>query len=289
MQPSSRAVESVPLVFVALWSTGFIGAKFGLPYAEPFTFLAWRFALVCLLFGGWVLLSGAPWPRDRRLVFHVAVAGLLVHSVYLGGVFSAIDRGVNAGLAALIVGAQPLLTALLVGVTLDERVSRRQWLGLVVGFGGVALVVTGEIHFSGDQLVGLGMCITALLGITAGTLYQKKFCTAMDLRSGALIQYLVTLAATLLLALALESGSVAWNGEFVFALAWLSLVLSVGAVTLLWWLVRHGAAAKVASLFYLVPPVTSLLAFALFDETFTLQGLAGFGLAAVGVALVHRG
>lgn len=289
MQLSNARANLIPALFVLLWSTGFIGAKFGLPYAEPFTFLTLRFLLVGSILGVWVLVTRAPWPTNPRLLMHASVAGLLVHAVYLGGVFTAIDLGINAGLAALIVGAQPLLTAALAGVTVGEQISRRQWLGFIIGFGGVSLVVTGEIHFSGDQLAGLLACICALFGITLGTLYQKRHCTTMDLRSVTLVQYLATLVALATLSLVLETREVDWNGEFVFALVWLSVVLSVGAVMLLWWLVRHGGAAKVASFFYLVPPVTAIIAYLLFGETFTVQALVGFALAAAGVAVVHRG
>ncbi len=278
----------MPAVFVFLWSTGFIGAKFGLPFAEPFSFLAVRMAVVAVLLILIALAFKAPWPKDLRSVFHVAVAGLLVQGAYLGGVFAAIDAGLSAGLSALIVGLQPALTACVVGPLLNERVTPRQWLGVLLGFVGVVLVVANRIEVGGGAWTGIGLAAIALLGITAGTLYQKRFCADMDLRSGSAIQFTVTCLAMTGLAFALESREIQWTGEFVFAVAWLVVVLSLGAVTLLYILIKRGAAAKVASLFYLVPPVTALMAFFLFDERLGAQELIGMGIVVAGVALVTR-
>ena len=278
----------MPAVFVFLWSTGFIGAKFGLPFAEPFSFLAVRMAVVAVLLILIALAFKAPWPKDLRSVFHVAVAGLLVQGAYLGGVFAAIDAGLSAGLSALIVGLQPALTACVVGPLLKERVTPRQWLGVLLGFVGVVLVVANRIEVGGGAWTGIGLAAIALLGITAGTLYQKRFCADMDLRSGSAIQFTVTCLAMTGLAFALESREIQWTGEFVFAVAWLVVVLSLGAVTLLYILIKRGAAAKVASLFYLVPPVTALMAFFLFDERLGAQELIGMGIVVAGVALVTR-
>ncbi len=278
----------MPAVFVFLWSTGFIGAKFGLPFAEPFSFLAVRMAVVAVLLILIALAFKAPWPKDLRSVFHVAVAGLLVQGAYLGGVFAAIDAGLSAGLSALIVGLQPALTACVVGPLLNERVTPRQWLGVLLGFVGVVLVVANRIEVGAGAWTGIGLAAIALLGITAGTLYQKRFCADMDLRSGSAIQFSVTCLAMTGLAFALESRDIQWTGEFIFAVAWLVVVLSLGAVTLLYILIKRGAAAKVASLFYLVPPVTALMAFFLFDERLGAQELIGMGIVVAGVALVTR-
>ncbi len=278
----------MPAVFVFLWSTGFIGAKFGLPFAEPFSFLAVRMAVVAVLLILIALAFKAPWPKDLRLVFHVAVAGLLVQGAYLGGVFAAIDAGLSAGLSALIVGLQPALTACVVGPLLNERVTPRQWLGVLLGFVGVVLVVANRMEVGAGAWTGIGLAAIALLGITAGTLYQKRFCADMDLRSGSAIQFSVTCLAMTGLAFALESRDIQWTGEFIFAVAWLVVVLSLGAVTLLYILIKRGAAAKVASLFYLVPPVTALMAFFLFDERLGAQELIGMGIVVAGVALVTR-
>ncbi len=277
-----------PAVFVVLWSTGFIGAKYGLPYAEPFTFLLLRFAIVSGLLLLAVPALDVRWPHSRRAVLHIVIAGLLVHGVYLGGVFAAIDRGISAGVSALTVGVQPLLTALAVGPLLGERVSAQQWLGLGLGFAGLALVVWRQVDFSGGDAVGFAFCIAALVGMTAGTLYHKRFCSEMDLRAGALIQYAATALFMLCLASAFESRAVTWSRDFVLALGWAIVVLSLGAVFLLYVIIRRGAAARVASLFYLVPPVTALLAYLLFGETLGAVSLLGMAMTVIGVALVNR-
>lgn len=277
----------VPALFVLLWSTGFLGAKLGLPYAEPFTFLAIRMVIATALLLVFAWLTRAPWPRSRREAGHIAVAGLLVHAVYLGGVFSAIDSGLSAGIAALIVGTQPLLTAAIAGGFLGEQITARQWLGFVLGLIGIALVVGGKLSIGEVNAFGLFSTLMALLGITLGTLYQKRFCAHMDLRSGGVIQYAATGAVLSLLALAFESGEVTWSGEFVFALSWLVLVLSVGAVGLLYTLIRHGAVARVASLFYLTPPLTAVLAYLLFGEILSIAALIGMAVTVTGVALVN--
>ncbi|HEV7369132.1 DMT family transporter [Arenibaculum sp.] len=281
-------VRLMPGLFVVLWSTGFIGAKFGLPYVEPLTFLLIRLSIVAAVLGLVGVALRAPWPKRPIDALHVSVAGVLVHGVYLGCVFKAISLGLPAGVSALVVGLQPLLTAALVGPLLGERVSGRQWAGFALGLAGVLLVVWEKLALDPGYGAGLALSVVALLGITAGTLYQKRFCSGMDLRTGTAIQYAATSALLLPLALALETMEVRWTSEFVFALAWLSLVLSVGAIFLLFALIRRGAAARVASLFYLVPPVTALTAWALFDERLGLSALAGMGLAAAGVALVNR-
>lgn len=277
----------MPAVFVFLWSTGFIGAKLGLPWAEPMTFLAIRFALVSVLLLGLVLVMRARWPDSWADIGHISVAGLLLHGVYLGGVFASIDQGVDAGVAALIVSSQPLLTAVLAGPVLGERVTGRQWAGFLLGFCGVTLVVWQKLGQGIGTPLGMGLSVLALIGITAGTLYQKRYCADMPLRSGPVIQFAVSAVAVGALALAFETRQVAWTGEFIFALAWLSIVLSPGAVTLLYILIRRGAATQVASLFYLVPPLTAVLAWLLFDETFGPPALAGMGLVVLGVALVN--
>lgn len=293
--PSGDAAQSpppwvalAPLVFVLLWSTGFLGAKFGLPYAEPATFLLLRFILVTLVLTAAALVVGAPWPRDWRRIRDSAVVGVLIHGIYLGGIFTAIAHGVPAGLAALIAGLQPLLTAILAGPLLGEAVTMRQWAGLVVGLAGVSLVVWEQLGFAIGQLPGIGFCLAAVLSITFGTLYQKRHGAAMDLRSGSAVQFIAAGLFMLVLALIFETMTVHWTGEFVFALTWLVFVLSIGAISVLFVLIRHGAAAKVASLFYLVPPVTALFAFFLFGETLGALALVGMALTVVGVAMVTR-
>ncbi len=277
----------LPAVFVLLWSTGFIGAKLGLPYAEPMTFLTVRFAIAAAILLLLVLAVRAPWPKTWAAAGHIAMAGLLLHGGYLGGVFASINLGVEAGVSALIVSTQPLLTAIAAGPLLGERVSRRQWLGLLLGFSGVTLVVWRKLELGIGTPLGMMLSILALIGITAATLYQKRFCSDMPLRSGNVIQFAAAGVATGLIALALESRRIVWSGEFLFALAWLIFVLSLGAFFLLYILIRRGAASRVASLFYLVPPSTAVIAWLLFGETFGPVALVGMALTVTGVALVN--
>ena len=277
----------IPAAFVLLWSTGFIGARLGLPYAEPLTFLSLRFALAVALLSLVCLVARAPWPRTPRAALHIAVAGLLVQAGYLGGVFSAIHFGLSAGAAALIVGLQPLVTAGLAGPVLGERISRLQWLGFALGLAGAMLVLGPNATAAGASAASVGFALVGLASITAGTLYQKRFASDMDLRSGSLIQFAAAGLLIAPLAWATETMQVTWSGEFVFALFWLAIVLSIGAITLLNLLIRRGAAARLASLFYLTPGVTAVIAWAMFDERLALSGIAGLALAAVGVALVN--
>ena len=277
----------VPAVFVLLWSTGFIGARLGLPHAEPLTFLMLRFALVGSLLAVICLVARAPWPRSWREVAHIAAAGLLVQAGYLGGVFSAIHLGLSAGAAALIVGLQPLLTACLAGPVLGERIGRWQWLGFLLGVAGALLVLGPKANGTGATWASVGFAVIGLASITAGTLYQKRFAVGMDLRSGSLIQFAAAAALLGPLALATETMQVDWSAEFVFAVFWLAIVLSLGAITLLNVLIRRGAASRVASLFYLTPGVTAVIAWVIFDERLGWSGVAGLALAAAGVALVN--
>lgn len=277
-----------PFLFVFLWSTGFLGAKFGLPHAAPLAFLSVRYLLVLALMTTLALAFRAPWPRDGRQWFHIGVAGLLVHGVYLGGVFVAISMKLPAGVASLIVGLQPLLTAALAGRWLGERVHPRQWLGLVLGFAGVVLVVANKLTLAAADAAGVACALAALTGITLGTLYQKRHLTQMHLVTGSAVQFAASAALYLPLALGFETMAVAWTGTFVAALAWLSLVLSIGAISLFHLLIRRGAAARVTSLFYLVPSVTALIAYALFDERLGALAIFGMVVAAAGVALASR-
>ena len=277
----------VPSLFVLLWSTGFVFAKLGLPAAESATFLLIRFAIVVPLLLGLALLLRKRWP-SRTQAGHSAIVGVLLHVCYLGGVFAAIEKGVPAGVSALIVGLQPLLTATLVGPVLGERVKPVQWAGLLLGLVGVVLVLREKIALGEGSTVGYLLCFGALAGITIGTVYQKRFCTKIDLVTGGVVQFTAAGLGAALLALAFERMRVVWSVDFVIALSWLALVLSVMTVALLMWLIRRGAAAKVASLFYLTPAVAALLAWPLFGETFGWIGLAGMALTVIGVALANR-
>ena len=284
-------IALMPGLFVLLWSTGFIGARLGLPYAEPLTFLALRFAAVIAIFALLIAAMRVPLPR-RDACRHEAVTGVLLHSGYLGAVFSAIDQGMPAALAALIVGLQPLLTGVAVGPLLGERVSLRQWFGLVLGLAGVAMVLSEKLAagaglaFTGFGWPAIGLALVGLCAITAGTLYQKRHGGGADWRWAAVMQYAAALAVTGGLALVLETRRIVWHADFVIALVWLVVVLSIGAVGLLMLLIRRGAAARVASLFYLVPPCTAVVAWLLFDETFGWLAVAGMAVAVAGVALV---
>ncbi|NBC32044.1 MAG: EamA family transporter [Alphaproteobacteria bacterium] len=290
-QPQALMLAAMPGLFVLLWSTGFIGARLGLPYAEPLTFLALRFALVVVLFALAMAAWRVPWP-GLRAGRHEAVTGVLLHSGYLGAVFAAIDHGLPAALAALIVGLQPLLTGAVSGPLLGEQVSPRQWLGLALGLAGVAIVLSEKLAAGGEQMFtgfgpeAVGLALVGLVAITAGTLYQKRHGGGLDWRPAALAQYGAALLVTGGLALAFETNRITWHPDFVIALAWLVVVLSIGAVGLLMLLIRRGAAARVASLFYLVPPCTAVVAWLLFDERFGLVALAGMAVTVAGVALV---
>lgn len=277
-----------PALFVLLWSTGFIGAKLGVPYAEPFTFLILRFAIVLALMVPLALILRARWPGSLREAGHIAVAGLLIQGSYLGGCFAAIHQGMPAGVIALVVGVQPILTAFAAAPLLGEKVTPVQWLGLVLGFGGVVLVVWQKVSLQGLSLVSIAWGALALVSITAGTLYQKRYCPSFDLRTGSVIQFAVALLLLLPLALLTETMQVRWTAEFVFALAWLVLVLSIGAISLLFQLIEHGEATRVSSLFYLAPLTTAAIAYFFFGEKLDLLALAGMLIGVVGVALVVR-
>lgn len=284
---SPALARAAPLLFVLLWSTGFIGAKLGLPHAEPLSFLLTRYLLVLGLMSVVAVTTRAPWPRDGRQWFHIGISGLLVHAVYLGGVFVSISKGLPAGVSSLVVGIQPLLTAVGAGWLLGETVLTRQWIGLVLGFVGVAMVVSGKLG-SGFGLDALWPALIALGGITAGTLYQKRFCPSFDWRTGAIAQFLPTAVATGIVVGLSGNFRIEWAPDFIFALGWLVLVLSLGAVSLLNWLIRHGSAVNIASLFYLVPPTTALMAWGLFDERLAGMALAGMALAVWGVYLARK-
>jgi len=286
--------DPLPALFVVLWSTGFIGSKLGAPYSEPFTFLAVRFALAALLMTGIGLVFRVHWPNTPRRFFHAAVVGILIHGTYLGGVFWAIDNGLPAGISALVVSLQPLVTSIAAKPMLGEKASPRQWAGLILGFLGVALVVEQKLDFAAGIGAGLGdgagliACFIGMLAISAGSLYQKRFCAGESLRGHQAIQLTAAAALMGVLSFSLETRELVWSGEFIFAMAWLVCVMSVGTFTLLYVLIRRGAASQVSSLFYLVPPVTSIMAYFLFDETLGPLALAGMGITVVGVALATR-
>ncbi|KAB2877261.1 MAG: DMT family transporter [Pseudorhodoplanes sp.] len=282
----SIVVRIAPSLFVFLWSTGFIGAKYGLPYAEPMSYLMWRMVLVAAIFVVIVAIV-----RPRRLsaaeTGHSIVAGTLVHGLYLGGVFAAISLGVPAGISALIAGLQPLLTATLANRFLGERVTALQWTGLVVGLFGMILVLRDRNILDGAAFAGWIATLVSLLGITLGSLYQKRFCNAIDWRAGNLVQFATCAALFAAAAFAFETRVVRWTVEFMFALGWMVVVMSGGAIALMYWLIRRAPATQVASLFYLVPTVTALLAYFAFDERLSPLALVGMAICAVAVFLVN--
>ncbi len=280
-------LRAMPVVFVLIWSTGFIVARYGMPNSPPFTFLLLRYVFSVLCFVLWVRWARVPWPQGRMQWGHLAITGVLMHAGYLGGVWAAVKVGMGAGLTALIVGLQPVLTA----VWLSSRgghVSRRQWQGLVLGFVGLALVVSHKLE-GGIEVTpwSLTMVTMALLSITTGTLYQKRFVEPCDVRTANAVQLMAAFVVTLPLAL-LEAEAVRWNHEMIGALTWSVLVLTLGGSSLFYILIQRGAAAAVTSLMYLVPPTTAVMAWFLFDEAITFATLLGIAFTAVGVSLVVR-
>ncbi len=284
-------LRAMPAVFVLIWSTGFVVAKFGLPYAPPLTFLSIRYALSLLCFLVWTALARVSWPRGRQQWLHLSVSGVLIHAGYLGGVWIAIKAGMGSGLAALMVGLQPVLTAVWVssmasGAGDRDKVTQRQWLGLALGLGGLVLVVSRKFGSTNEVTAFTFAAITfALLSITAGTLYQKRFVAPADVRGANAVQLAAALAVTLPLAL-MESESVVWTSQFIGALSWSVLGLTLGGSSLLYMLIQRGAATAVTSLMYLVPPCTALMAWLLFAEPVTAVTVLGTAITALGVSLV---
>lgn len=281
----SAWLAAAPLAFVLLWSTGFIVAKYAAPHAPPLTFLLYRFAGAVAILLPIIAVSGAPWPRTARSWRDVIIVGVLLQATYLGGVWIAIALGMPAGVSALLVGAQPLLTAALV-FTVGERASRLQWAGLVIGFAGIVLVLSDRLTLAGVALPALVVNFLALAGITAGTLYQKKRGTDVDLRTGSLIQFAASFVALLPLAMLTESMVVDFTLEFWLALAWSIVALSLVAITLLLAMIRRDRATDVTSLMYLTPPATAVLAWLMFDETLGVLAWGGVLITMAGVALV---
>ena len=276
----------IPPVFVLLWSTGFLGARYAMPWSEPFTFLGVRFAFAFVI----IALLSLRFSREKltwRQAANAAFAGVLLHGIYLGGVFWAVHHGLPAGISALIAGLQPLVTALLAGWMLGERVTPRQWTGLAVGLAGVVTVLWPKLGVSGAGIDGatLAASAVAVLSISAGTVWQKKYGTSADPVANAKWQYVGATAVMALGSLCFETRTFTLNGELVFALVWLTVVLSVGAIFLLMRMIREGEVARVSSLFYLVPSVTAAIAWVLFNETLTVVQIAGMIVATLGVAL----
>ena len=287
---AERWVHLMPVVFVLIWSTGFIVARYGMPHGPPFQFLAIRFALSVLCFLPWIWLSRSRWPTSGVQWRHLAITGVLMHAGYLGGVWAAVKAGMGSGVSALVVGLQPVLTAVWVSA-MGTRVNARQWAGLALGLAGLVLVVSAKFGAgsAGDRVDMLNLTIVAigLLSITAGTLYQKRYVATCDVRTANAVQLGAAFLVTVPLAL-LERESMVWNGESVGAMAWSVLVLTLGGSSLLYLLIQRGAATAVTSLMYLVPPVAAVLAWVLFGEPITVVTMLGMAITAWGVSLVVR-
>lgn len=284
----------MPAVFVLIWSTGFIVARFGMPNSPPFSFLWFRYAFSVSCFLVWIRWARVRWPQDRSEWFHLSITGILMHAGYLGGVWAAVKAGMGSGLSALIVGLQPVLTAIWLSAhsdTGENAVSRRQWMGLLLGFLGLLMVVwrklTQGTAMDHVTLTNLSFAVIALLSITLGTLYQKKHVKPCDVRTANTVQLLAAMIVTTPLAL-FETEPIQWNTEMMGAMAWSVLGLTLGGSSLLYMLIQKGAAASVTSLMYLVPPCTAMLAWLLFDEPITAATLAGVVLTAWGVSWVVR-
>ncbi len=285
---NSAWVRAMPVVFVLIWSTGFIVARYGMPYAPPLKFLAVRYALSVLCFLAWVLLARVAWPAGRSQWAHLAATGILMQAGYLGGVWAAVRAGMGSGLVALLVGVQPVLTAVWLSMH-GSPISRRQWAGLALGFAGLLLVVSHKFGEGGEvSALTMALASMALFSITAGTLYQKRFVGPCDVRSASAVQLAAALLVTLPFA-ALESDGIQWNLSSGGAMAWSVLALSLGGSSLLYMLIQRGTATAVTSLLYLVPPCTAVMAWLLFNEPFTALTMTGIAMTAVGVSLVVRG
>jgi drug/metabolite transporter (DMT)-like permease len=280
------AARAAPAIFVLLWSTGFIGTKYVINNADPLTYLAIRMALVVVLMGIVCAVVRPVWP-NRIEIAHSIVAGILVHGIYLGGTAVAISLSIPAGLSALIPGLQPILTSTIANRWLGERVTAMQWGGLLTGLAGVALILHDR-PMGGQAGWGWVASAISLVSITLGTLYQRRYCSRIDWRSGNLVQYVAVTVFFAIGAFLFEQRVVHWTTEFILALVWLAVVLSIGSIGLLYWLIRHQAATSVASLFYLVPAVTALMAFVLFDERLDAIAITGMIACAAAVLLVNR-
>jgi drug/metabolite transporter (DMT)-like permease len=280
-------LRAMPVVFVGIWSTGFIVARYGMPNSPPFAFLWLRFAFSILCFLPWIYLSKVPWPNDKRQWLHLAVTGIFIQAGYLAGVWSAVKGGMGSGLTALIVGLQPVLTAIWLS-SQGGHVSRRQWQGLVLGFVGLSMVVSHKLE-GGIEVTpfSLAMAFMALASITVGTLYQKQFVKPCDVRTASSVQLMAAWVVTLPLAI-METEAIQWNHQMIYAMSWSVLCLTLGGSSLFYILIQRGAAAAVTSLMYLVPPTTAVMALVLFGETMTFVTVLGILVTALGVSLVVR-
>lgn len=278
----------LPLLFIVMWSSGYVAGKAALPFVGPYTMIFLRFASAALVLLMVAVATRAPWPKAWKDVGHIAVVGLLIQAMQFSGLYTGINFGVSAGVSALIVGTMPIFVALGASVFLSERIKPHQWIGLLIGLAGVVLVVSEKFSFGEATVGGYIAILFALLGITLGTLYQKKFCTSMDLRTGGFIQLSVAATFAFVAAHTLEDLYFQVTPTFLFATSWMSLVNSIGAISVLYVMIRRGEASKVASLFYLIPGMTALMAFVILGETLQPLAMIGFAVTACGVYLNNR-
>lgn len=284
----SLLIRAMPFLFILSWASGFPITRLGLEYTEPFTLLWVRSALVLAIVVPFALIVRAPWPHWKEIA-HIAVVGVTLQCLYLGSMFSALDGDVSQGVAALIAGMQPLLTAAVVGVALGERVTRTQWIGFTLGFVGLFIVLSERLGIGAGTLAGFVFAGLTPIFITAASLYQKKFCANSDLRIVMIVQQAAAGVCNFLIAMAIETGEIAWSGEVIFVWIWLVFILTIGATNLLYLMLRHGEASRVSSLFYLTPPTAVFLGWVTYGETFGLIAIGGFAVAVAGVFLVTRG
>ena len=281
----------IPWLFVLIWSTGFVAAKYGLPYAEPFTLLSYRNGLTLIVLFIIMQVKKSIWPSSGRAFIHLMVTGLLIHGVYLGGVFQAIKWEIPIGLTAMIIGLQPLVMAFIAVIILHERIIRKQWIGLIIGLLGLYLVLFEKFDlaiegfFTGFSFLAVLAVFGSLVGISLGTIYQKRFCSDMDLISGTLIQYLGAFILCIIMSLCFETGDILWTNAFMITLAWQVFGLSIGAVLLLMTMIKQDALARVGSYFYLVPVLVAIQAWYLFDETMNFISIIGVLLIVFAVAI----
>ena len=286
--PKRLIIILVSLLFVFLWSTGHITSKLGLPYIEPLTFLSIRFLLSALLLVFIALIMRATWPSSLNQNLHIIIAGLLMHAGYLSGVFFSIKLGLNAGALAVITGIQPMLTAVCVGPVLGDSVTKRQWTGLWLGFLGVTFVMWEKAALEGTSIIALFCAFISLISITAGTIYQKRFCAISDIRSMNSIQLFASALICGLFALSFEKNAIEWNADIIFALSWQVIILSAAAYSIFYWLLRKGEAIRVTSLFYLMPPATAFMGYLIFNEKFGVIGIFGLLIAMLGFSIIFH-
>ncbi len=283
---SNRMFAAIGALFIFFWASGFVAAKYGLPYAEPFTLMAARYIVASAIMVPACFLLKARWPRSTTEAIHILIAGFGIQAVYLSGVYYGLSLGVSTGVTALVVGLQPLLTGVLAGFVLSEKISRENWIGLILGFIGLGLIVWDRVASPTDTLWGLGALILGLLGITLGTLYQKKFCGSFDIRVA--LQTVSSCVVMITMAMGFETMQIDWTADFVFAVLWSAIGLSVIASCLYYWLIQRGAAARVTSLIYLSPPTTAIMGWAMFGEIMSWVAIGGMAVAMAGVAMAVR-